>query len=187
MTAALLIVDMQMFFAEMGAPVVPAIEQLTSAFAARSLPVILTQHGHPPSDLTTPSPNMLVRKWGIDGSIHHGSEDWELMPEISSLRSSGGGNWPIVQKNTYDAFIGTELEELLRKEGVERVIVCGVMTDCCCDTTARAAFNRGFDTWLVRDACASANERQHHAGLSGFEFAFGEVPTTKEAIRRLDA
>lgn len=40
--------------------------------------------------------------------------------------------WPrVVHKNTYDAFINTDLAQILEEEMVERVIVCGVMTDCC--------------------------------------------------------
>ena len=74
---------------------------------------------------------------------------------------------------------------MLRAKGVERVVVCGVMTDCCCDTTGRSAFNRGFETWLVADACATANKEQHEAGLKAFGFAFGEVLETEEVVRRI--
>lgn len=68
---------------------------------------------------------------------------------------------------------------------MERVVICGVMTDCCCDTTARSAFNRGFETWLVDDACGTASDEQHKAGLKGFGFAFGEVVKTEEVLKRL--
>ena len=91
----------------------------------------------------------------------------------------------MVAKNTYDAFINTPLEKMLRKKGVTRVVVSGVMTDCCCDTTARSAFNRGFETWLVKDACGSANKAQHEAGLRGFGFAFGQVLRTEEVLKKL--
>lgn len=103
------------------------------------------------------------------------------MPEIKALT----GDSEIVAKNTYDAFINTELEGILRGKNVEKVVVCGVMTDCCCDTTARSAFNRGFETYLVGDACASANQRQHEAGLKAFGFAFGEVVRTEEVVGRV--
>ena len=92
----------------------------------------------------------------------------------------------VVAKNTYDGFINTDLDDVLKRGSVERVVVCGVMTDCCCDTTARSAFDRGYETWLVQDACGSANKEQHEAGLRGFGFAFGEVLTTAEVIRRLN-
>ena len=103
------------------------------------------------------------------------------MPEIKKIAK----DYNVVAKNTYDAFINTDLDRLLEKDTIDRVVVCGVMTDCCCDTTARSAFNRGYETWLVNDACGSANKNQHEAGLRGFGFAFGEVLSTEEVMHRL--
>ena len=125
-----------------------------------------------------------MRKWGADGSIATGSEDWQLMPKIEEAWK-GAGEPNVVAKNTYDAFINTDLEDRFKSEAIERVVVVGVMTDCCCDTTARSAFNRGFETWLVSDACGSANKTQHQAGLKGFGFAFGEVVDTKTVLKRI--
>lgn len=103
------------------------------------------------------------------------------MPEVKKIAK----DHRVVAKNTYDAFLNTDLSNILERKSIERVVVCGVMTDCCCDTTARSAFNRGYETWLVQDACGSANKRQHEAGLRGFGFAFGEVLSTAEVIKRL--
>ena len=91
----------------------------------------------------------------------------------------------VVAKNTYDAFIYTELENILEDLDLQTLAVCGVMIDCCCDTTARSAFNRGFETLLVKDACGSVNKMQHEAGLRGFGYAFGEVLGTKEVMERV--
>jgi hypothetical protein len=55
------------------------------------------------------------------------------------------------------------------------------------DTTGWSAFNRGYETWLVHDACGSANMEQHEAGLRAFGFAFGDVISTEEAVKRLEA
>lgn len=187
---ALLVIDMQAFFAPMTKHALPHILTLMHHFRAQSLPAIFTQHGHTKAELTGPPyRNQLVRKWGPNGSIARGSAEWELQPEIQGLlkdlqadADEGREKVAVVQKNTYDAFINTDLEDRLRGWGVERVVVCGVMTDCCCDTTARSAFNRGWETWLVRDACGSANEAQHEAGLKGFGFAFGDIVGTGEVL-----
>jgi len=181
MTTALLIIDMQTYFASMTTSALPNITTLITHFQSLSLSTIFTQHGHSPAELTSPFSNQLVRKWGPSGSIATGTHDWELLPEIKAL----SGDSEIVAKNTYDAFINTDLEGILRGKGVKKVVVCGVMTDCCCDTTARAAFNRGWETWLVEDACGSANKRQHEAGLRGFGYAFGEVVTTEVVLGRV--
>ncbi|KAL2041584.1 hypothetical protein N7G274_005966 [Stereocaulon virgatum] len=181
MATALLVIDMQHVFLNMTSTALPNILKLIDHFAAKSLPILFTQHGHSKEELTPPYKNQLVRKWGPNGSIHTGSKDWELIPEVA-IKAKGN---PIVAKNTYDAFIDTNLAEILKEKKVERLVACGVMTDCCCDTTARSAFNRGYETWLVKDACGSANETQHEAGLQGFGFAFGDVPTTAEVMSRL--
>lgn len=183
MSTVLLIVDMQNIFASMTATALPNILKLAGHFRKRDLPVILTQHGHTEAELTPPYSNQLVRKWGPDGSIAIGTKDWELMPDIEQLAELG--KLPIVAKNTYDAFLNTNLNELLKECKVERVVVCGVMTDCCCDTTARSAFNRGWETWLVRDACGTASKSQHEAGLRGFGYAFGEILDSKDVLERV--
>lgn len=181
MATALLVVDMQHVFLDMTTTALPNILKLSQHFRASSLPLIFTQHGHSKEELTPPYKNQLVRKWGSNGSIATGSKDWELIPEMKSIAK----DYNVVAKNTYDAFINTDLDHLLEKDSIEKVVVCGVMTDCCCDTTARSAFNRGYETWLVNDACGSANKKQHEAGLRGFGFAFGEVLSTEEVMHRL--
>ncbi|KAL9630278.1 MAG: hypothetical protein Q9204_004801 [Flavoplaca sp. TL-2023a] len=196
MTTALLIVDMQNVFTSMTTTCLPKILHLATHFKTNSLPVIFTQHGHSKAELTPPFRNQLVRKWGPSGSIATGSQDWELIPSIADFISSSstkhdgsktGENspYPIIPKNTYDAFLNTNLASVLEEKKVEGAVVCGVMTDCCCDTTARSAFNRGYETWLVGDACGTASKRQHEAGLNGFGYAFGEVLETEEVIKRL--
>lgn len=181
MATALLVVDMQHVFLDMTTTALPNILKLSQHFRASSLPLIFTQHGHSKEELTPPYKNQLVRKWGSNGSIATGSKDWELIPEMKSIAK----DYNVVAKNTYDAFINTDLDHLLEKDSIEKVVVCGVMTDCCCDTTARSAFNRGYETWLVNDTCGSANKKQHEAGLRGFGFAFGEVLSTEEVMHRL--
>ena len=160
----------------------PHIKTLISHFQTRALPTIFFQHGHSKAELTPPYKNQLVRKWKPSGSVATGSKDWELIPDIAEAARGQ----TVVAKNTYDAFINTNLEDILRGLGAETVVVCGVMTDCCCDTTAWSAFNRGYETWLVKDACGTENEMQHEAGLRGFGFAFGDVLETKEVMARVE-
>lgn len=181
----LLVVDMQVWFTDLTETCLAHILELSEFFRSKGWWQIFTQHGHTREELTSPSKNQLVNKWGIEGSIHKGSPEWALMPEIEATKNAGMSE--TVFKNTYDAFINTDLEVKLRRIGAERVIVCGVMTDCCCETSGRSAFNRGFETWLVSDACGTSSKEQHERGLKGFSYAFGDVITTEEALRRLKA
>ena len=181
---ALIIVDMQNAFSSMIQSATPHIQKLHHHFLATSRPIIFTQHGHSKEELTPPFTNQVVRRWGPDGSIARGSHEWKFLPEIKHLTEVGGD--VLEGKNTYDSFINTTLASWLEQKQIERVVVCGVMTDACCDTTARSAANRGYETWLVSDACGSANKSQHKAGLAGFDFLFGGVMATEEVIAKLD-
>lgn len=185
MTTALLIIDMQHAFSSMVDEALPNVLKLGSHFKNEGLPIILTQHGHSKEELTGPPYlNQLVRKWTPGGSIAIRSKDWKLLPEIDALRQDN--DIPVVEKNTYDAFLNTNLETLLKDRKVERVVICGVMTDCCCDTTGRSAFNRGWETWMVKDGVGSASREQHERGLKAWAFGYGDVITTKEVLKRLE-
>ncbi|OCT44923.1 isochorismatase-like protein [Cladophialophora carrionii] len=179
---ALLVVDMQVFFESMATAALPNIIKLCDHFVKTSAPIVFTKHGHPQSEMVAHSTSQLVRRWGVKGSIGEGSAAGEIVSELQRflpkanktptigelLPGPESPEFPkLLPKNTYDGFINTPLSSLLENAKVERVIVCGVMTDCCCDTTARSSFNRGYETWLVSDACGSANKTQHEAGLEG--------------------
>lgn len=140
---ALLVIDMQRVFEPMTTTALPNIKKLISRFQAASAPIVFTQHGHSKEELTTvPSPNQLVRKWGPDGSIAYGSEDWKLQDTMQEYIDAAGSNhWPrLVHKNTYDAFINTDLAQILEEAGIRRTVVCGVMTDCCWCVFSRLPF-----------------------------------------------
>ncbi|SMR71465.1 Nicotinamidase-related amidase [Aliiroseovarius halocynthiae] len=62
---------------------------------------------------------------------------------------------PVLTKHVNSAFIGTRLEKLLQKQGVEQVTICGLTTPHCVSTTTRMAANLGFSATLVHDACAT--------------------------------
>ncbi|CAN5823685.1 cysteine hydrolase family protein [soil metagenome] len=62
---------------------------------------------------------------------------------------------PLIEKNVNSAFIGTDLEALLRTGGIDTVVITGLTTDHCVSTTARMAGNLGFDTYVVSDATAT--------------------------------
>ena len=179
---ALLVVDMQVAFRDMTGEASPHITRLIKLFRATNASIIFTQHGHTKEDLTPPIKNQVVRRWGIENSIAIGSHEWALLPEIEEQVQRA----PVIAKNTYDAFLNTDLHQHLQRDEIDRVIVCGVMTDCCCTTTARSAFNHGFETWLAEDACGTVDQKQHETGIKGYEFAYGSVLRTSDILHRLD-
>jgi ureidoacrylate peracid hydrolase len=83
----------------------------------------------------------------------------------------------VVRKPRYDAFLRTSLEDDLRVRGVDTVVVGGVITNCCVDTTARSAFMRGFDVFVLEDCVGTfAEERDlHEAALRNLSLLFAVV------------
>ncbi|MBP3043113.1 cysteine hydrolase [Arthrobacter jiangjiafuii] len=82
-----------------------------------------------------------------DDELELGSDDWEYVPELSRQDSE-----PLVHKSFGDSFEGTDLEHVLGKAGVGRLVVAGAQTDACIRSTIHGAFTRGYDVTLVGDA-----------------------------------
>ena len=82
-----------------------------------------------------------------DGELEQGTEAWELVPEL--VPADGEAH---VHKRYGDSFEGTDLDDLLARLGVDRLVVAGAETDACIRSTIHGAFARGYDTVLVSDA-----------------------------------
>ena len=103
---------------------------------------------------------------------------------------------PLVVKHHPNAFRETQLLDLLRQQGTERVAVTGMMTHMCVDATARAATDLGFQVIVVEDACATRDlkygrttipaEHVHKAFLAALK-SYGEVMSSEQVIVRLAA
>ncbi|MFI7004631.1 cysteine hydrolase family protein [Nocardia sp. NPDC050175] len=87
--------------------------------------------------------------------LARGSESWEYVPELVRLESE-----PLVQKMFGDSFEDTDLEEVLSKGGIGRLIVTGAETDACVRSTIHGAFARGYDVTLVGDAHTTFDKSQ---------------------------
>ncbi|KAM7484838.1 hypothetical protein LguiA_000847 [Lonicera macranthoides] len=109
----------------------------------------------------------MLGEWWNDDLIFDGTPEAELMPEVGRRPTD-----LVVEKNTYSAFRGTGLEERLLEMGVEEVIVTGVVTNLCCETTAREAFIRGFRVFFSTDATATASVELHEATLMNMAYGF---------------
>jgi nicotinamidase-related amidase len=103
---------------------------------------------------------------------------------------------PIVYKHEPNSFLNTNLLELLKSWGIERVVICGMMTHMCVDATARAASDLGFDVIVAEDACATRDlkygdtvipaEHVHKAFLAALK-SYGRVMKSEEILAFLAA
>ena len=176
--AALLVLDVQRFFADPAShaylpaleAVLPNVLALVEAFAAAGRPVVYTRHGSAPG-----SQGMMQRWWGDD--LQRGQPRWQLVDELARPPDL------LLDKDRYSAFTGTELEAWLRARACHTVVVCGVMTHLCCETTARHAFIKDLAPVMVADACASRDEDLHLGALRGLAHGFAVIATTAEIVR----
>jgi len=88
---------------------------------------------------------------------------------------------PIVIKTQYDAFYKTNLKKILNKYRIKQVLITGVMTNLCCETTARSAFVQGFKVFFVVDGTCTQNEMMHRATLINLSYGFA-IPVLTEEI-----
>jgi bifunctional isochorismate lyase / aryl carrier protein len=179
--AALLVIDMLEYFAgpsgrcflSASPAIVPRIRALVSVFRELGRPVIYTRHGHE----GTGDLGMLGRFFS--DYIKQGEPDSAI---IEALRPLDGET--VIPKTTYDAFIGTELDRLLDEAGAAQVVVTGVLTHMCCETTARAAFCRGYEVYLPVDCVASSSEALHVASLRTMADAVAVLMSSYEVLQR---
>ena len=88
----------------------------------------------------------------------------------------------VLIKNKYSAVISTGLEKILKEKGITQVLITGVMTHLCCETTARDAFMRNFKVFFVSDATATYREELHIGTLRAISHGFGVCLFTDEIL-----
>jgi nicotinamidase-related amidase len=175
--SALLVIDVQCYFADLAAPALPALRRTVDACRALAVPVLFTRHGHPADG---GDDGMLGAWWGE--LIRIDTPDHALLPE-SGYRDGD----PVVDKRRYDAFFATDLADRLRALHVRDLALAGVMTNLCVETTARSAFVRDLRVHVLLDATATAREELHLASLLNLAFGFAHVQTAAEWIEELRA
>ena len=127
--------------------------------------IILTRHTH--------RDNILSVWWGNDMVDEHLTS---LHKDVIKYGDS------VVEKHTYDAFLHTPLESMLREWNIKAVIITGMMTHLCCETTARSAFNHGFSVIFPVDGTLTQNPAFHECSLRALSHGFALVPSLRRLI-----
>ncbi len=201
-TTALLMIDMQRDFVEpkgfgemLGNDVslvrrciAPCLRVLTAARQA-GLFVIHTREGHRP-DLSDCLPAKLTRggktfigEAGPMGRILvRGEYGHDIIPELYPIDGE-----PIIDKPGKGAFFDTDLGLILRTRGIQSLIVCGVTTEVCVQTTAREANDRGFEVLVPEDCCASYFPEFHRVTLEMIQAQGAIVGWVSDAAHVVDA
>jgi isochorismate hydrolase len=177
MRSALFILDMQDFFLDVDShayipsaqDIFPKLKKLRETYANLGLPLVWTRHLNTDSDAANMS-----RWWRDIITAEH------PLSRISSEFDTSYGK--IIEKTQYDAFYKTNLEEYLQKRDVEQIVISGVMTHLCCETTARSAFVRGFEVFFLIDGTAAYNEDYHRATLRNLGYGFANLLLCDEIL-----
>ena len=88
----------------------------------------------------------------------------------------------LIKKNRYGGFTGTNLDLALRSLGVKTLILTGVATNVCVESTAREGFMLDYNVVLVKDACGATSPEEHEATLLTFRKYFGRVARVVEVV-----
>jgi len=172
-TAALIVIDLQKgitaFTTELGsADVVARSAELAKAFRERGLPVVLV--------------NVVGRAPGrVDQSFGNRAfpPDWaELVPELDAQPSD-----ILISKQRVGAFLGTELDAKLKERGVTQVFLTGIATGSGVESTARNAYDLGYNVVFVSDAMTDIHPAAHKHSLEGIFPRIGEVDTTENVLK----
>jgi len=191
---ALLVIDMQNAFCrpegsmqKIGLPTemlrqpIPHIRKLLELAHEMNIPVLFTRY--------------VYRADYSDGGILIK----ELFPQIKEQNGLRAGSWDseildelrpgpqdvVVDKNRYSAFYGTTLEEKLKERGIDTLVVTGVTTNMCVESTVRDAHFRDYRVWVVQEATAEFDPQRKAAALQTIGFGFGQVISMAETVERL--
>lgn len=189
--AALLVIDMQNGFcsddgglARAGVDianqqaVVPRVAELVGLCREAEIPIVWTKTVHYPEDASRSArriPSHLGKR-GLE-LCAAGSPDAEIYGELQPLV---GEEDPVVEKHRSSAFYDTSLDTKLRMLGAEVLILSGVTSNFCVDTTARDAYARDYDLLLIKDCVAASFDDLHAAFIKNFEIYLGEAMTLAE-------
>lgn len=198
---ALIVIDMQIDFcgeggwldargidlAPLRAPIRP-LQRVLEAMRAGGFTIIHTREGHR-ADLSDLPDN---KRWrsaqggaqiGAEGPLGRyltrGSRCHDIIPELYPAPGES-----VIDKPGKGAFWATDLDWLLERAGIRNLIVTGVTTDCCVQSTLRDANDRGYECLLLEDCCAASSKENHDAQVEMLKLVgghYGSV-TTSEAL-----
>jgi nicotinamidase-related amidase len=180
-TTALVVIDLQKGIA--GRPTAPHTAgvvvgnaaKLVQAFRKNGMPVFLVHVVTTPetalkvqSDESFPRPPVMPPDWS------------EFVPEIAPVPSD-----VIIAKKQWGAFYGTDLELQLRRRGVDTIVLCGISTEYGVESTARFAYEYGFQLIFAEDAMSSMSAEAHNAAVSFIFRRMGRVRKTGEILKAI--
>lgn len=195
-STALLIIDMQNFYMVSGQmaycpgvePIVPVINQLAGTMRRFGSKVIWLRN------ITNPG---AFKSW----PVHYERMKPDRIETRKRELAKGGDGFRLwhgldvrdddlkINKTRYSAFIpgASNIEKILGEHGIETLVMCGIVTNVCVESTARDAMMLNYRVLIVDDACAAASPEIHAHSLNTFYLNFGDVQTSDDLASNLQA
>jgi nicotinamidase-related amidase len=178
---ALVVIDLQKGIASFPAAphdaktVVANTAKLADAFRRNGMTVFLVHVMATDADRLKPIADEAMQMRGPP------SKDWaEFMPEMGPKESD-----VIITKKQWGAFYGTELELQLRRRGLTTIVLCGISTNRGVESTARFAYEYGYQQVFAEDAMSASSAEEHNNSVKTFR-RIGRVRTTQQILDALE-
>jgi ureidoacrylate peracid hydrolase len=191
--SALIIVDMQNgflrsdgFFAQGGldwrrcAATIEPNRRVLAAARAASIPIFFTRYTLQPDYSDAGLLAMWRPRLKQVGAMVRGTRDWEICEELAPDVGES-----IIDKTRYSGFYRTNLESALRDQDVSLVIVTGVTTNMCVESTVRDAFTLDFKVVVLEDCVNAPDDLMQQGALTSFRYGFGDVITSDAGIEAI--
>ncbi|MCA1295180.1 hydrolase [Paenibacillus sp. alder61] len=182
---ALVVIDLQQGIANSGCQVAPYTSgqviqnagRLANAFAEKGGFVVLVRVSSSPDGKDSLKPQ-------TDQQLVIGQypEGWDrILPELAGVK-----NAHVVTKRQWGAFYGTDLDLQLRRRGIDTIVLCGISTSIGVDTTAREAFQHGYQQIFAEDAMTASTREEHDYVCKHIFPRIGKIRTTDEIVSALN-
>ncbi|RUW33403.1 MAG: cysteine hydrolase [Mesorhizobium sp.] len=169
--------------------VIPEIQKLLAYFREHKMPVIYVTFGSNYRDLRDVPERLrgwfgdLERRSGLQDLLWSGTADFEIRDEVKPKAGE-----VVINKTTFGAFSSSNIDYVLRQMQVQTLVITGVSTNCCVESTARDAADRGYGCVIVDKATADYDAEAHDATLRAFYMNYGRISeNADEVIRAIDA
>lgn len=206
-TAALVLIDMQRDFIESGGAcgvlganvkplqaIIPAAQRALDFAREQGMCVVHTRYGFK-RDLSNLSESVRRQskaaggEYGTPGPLGlmyvEGEAGFEIIPELTPAAGE-----IIINKPTFGAFSGSNLNKILRERGITHLVFGGVTTQCCVESSIREAVDLGYYVLTLSDCCAAFEEPLHEATMKAIAsegFLFGWIATCNDFVGQLRA
>ncbi len=158
--------------------VIPNVRRLLQRYRSVGAPVVHLTLGSRTGDFTDVAPFLRPLAKATDNRV--GSANHAILEPVAPLPGE-----PVLVKTTASGFLGSDLRQVLNQLGVAQLVLTGVSTNSCVESTGRDAADLGYECVLVDDACAAASAALHQAAVTNFARLFGRTATTRDLLSEL--